>query len=80
MRTAEAQQRKRERERIRYHEQREQKLEYQRKYYQEHSEQVIKRVTECNRKRRIREIEQYWAKKHGERTTTTSRNQDSRPD
>ena len=57
-----------------------QKLAYQRKYYQEHREQVIKRVTECNRKRRIREIEQYWAKKHGERTTTTSRNQDSRPD
>lgn len=67
-------------EKMRYQANREKKLEYQRKYYQEHREQVIKRVTECNRKRRIREIEQYWAKKHGERTTTTSRNQDSRPD
>ena len=77
MRTAEALQRKAERERIRYQENREKKLEYQRRYYQAHREEVIKRVTECNRRRRIREIEQYWAKKKNGEQRETSRNQDS---
>ena len=39
-----------------------QKLAYQRKYYQEHREHVLAKVKECQKKRRERELEKLWRK------------------
>ena len=57
-----------------------QKLAYQRKYYQEHREHVLAKVKECQKKRRERELEKLWRKRRDVREYTITRHKDSRPD